>query len=265
MTRTPVPHNRTAAPASLFLRGMHLWGVRMADWRKAEDYAYTERLRLHDWAWEFLRRNPAYSLAWDNFWVAFHAKDWAKARPGTFILSEESEQKLDAMTAAYDAASRGFGLVNAFDPDLSAVETTNTISWWEAVGVTILEEWNKPVREDRPWPGYPRSIGLSFDFTLPLEAQIEQAKETLMRCRETIKEAGLPWEEYKAKVRVDRSRFGLYLRLLDAERAGASLGEMGRRLFKSHSDQRKSAKNALQRARRMSESGYRELLLMANL
>lgn len=30
------------------------------DWRQPETYAYTEKLTRTDWAWEFLRRNPAF-------------------------------------------------------------------------------------------------------------------------------------------------------------------------------------------------------------
>lgn len=30
------------------------------DWRRAETYAYTQSLTRVDWAWEFLRRNPAF-------------------------------------------------------------------------------------------------------------------------------------------------------------------------------------------------------------
>lgn len=36
------------------------------DWRDKESYAYTESLPAQAWAWEFLRRNPEYHLAWSE-------------------------------------------------------------------------------------------------------------------------------------------------------------------------------------------------------
>jgi hypothetical protein len=59
-----------------------------------------------------------------------------------------------------------------------------------------------------------------------------------------------------------RSKFVLYLQLLDAALAGASIGEMGRRLFGGFGDPRKSASYALRTARDMADDGYRDLLLM---
>ncbi|HEY0511488.1 MAG TPA: DUF6499 domain-containing protein [Thermoanaerobaculia bacterium] len=232
----------------------------MPDWHNPDDYDYAEKLQLHDWAWEFLRRNPAYRLAWDRFLVAVESDRRA-------VLASQPDKGLyDAMDLAYKAASEEFGLIKPVDPDHSAMKTAEELelAWWNVGGVGILQDWNQPRDSSRPWPGYPRSIALSFDFTLPLEAQIEHAKGVLLRCRNTLQTKGFPWEDDKPKVRVNRQRFLLYLRLLDAERAGTSLGEMGRRLFKNHGDNRKSAKNALQQARWMSEAGYRELLLMVN-
>jgi hypothetical protein len=39
----------------------------MPDWRHAEDYAFTADLTRHQWAWEFLRRNPDYRRQWAAF------------------------------------------------------------------------------------------------------------------------------------------------------------------------------------------------------
>ena len=53
-----------------------------------------------------------------------------------------------------------------------------------------------------------------------------------------------------------------YLQLLDAAIAGASIGEMGRRLFAEFGDPRKSASYALRTATDLADDGYRDLLLM---
>lgn len=232
----------------------------MQNWTVPDDYAYTAKLRLHAWAWELLRRSSAYRLAWDRYKKA-HDDDLQALITKGFVRELREE-----MQAAHSAASRKFGLWEPVNPDLSAVETSD-VGWLNAVGVSPLQQWDYDIDLDdfRKWPGYPGSIALSFDFQLPLEAQIEQARDLLFRCRNTIKADGFQWKDFKPKVRVDRPRFKLYLRILDAERAEATLGEMGRRLFGKHKDKRNSVKNALESAHQMSESGYRDLLLRANL
>lgn len=232
----------------------------MPDWRNPEDYAYTERLSLHAWAWEFLRRSTAYRLAWTRFVAA------EKAHLEALPTTDRSVELYEEMWIAFRAASEEFGLFQPVDPDVSIIDT-DKIRWWNAVGVRVLTSWNQPGPVDRtPWPGFPGAIALAFDFTLPLEAQIEHAKDVLHRCRAILQKGGWPWKEPKVKVRIDKVRFALYLRLLDADRCGASQGEMGRRLFaKEIADKRSSVKSALETARRMTQSGYRELLLKANL
>ena len=34
------------------------------DWRNPKDYEFTQSLNPHQWAWEFLRRNPEYRKDW---------------------------------------------------------------------------------------------------------------------------------------------------------------------------------------------------------
>jgi hypothetical protein len=41
-----------------------------ADWRNPDDYAYTDGLRLHDWAWEFLRRDKNFREISLKYWDA---------------------------------------------------------------------------------------------------------------------------------------------------------------------------------------------------
>jgi len=44
------------------------------DWRRAETYNYTRDLPRRAWAWEFLRRNPAYKHAWLRCRDSFQAQ-----------------------------------------------------------------------------------------------------------------------------------------------------------------------------------------------
>jgi hypothetical protein len=38
----------------------------MNGWSDPLAYVYTERLSARDWAWEFLRRNPEFRVAWER-------------------------------------------------------------------------------------------------------------------------------------------------------------------------------------------------------
>jgi transcriptional regulator len=38
----------------------------MQDWTRAQAYAYTQALSAREWAWEFLRRNPQFRVAWQR-------------------------------------------------------------------------------------------------------------------------------------------------------------------------------------------------------
>ena len=66
--------------------GVASWGVRLADWRKAEDYSFPPNFPRARWAWEFLRRNPEYRGQWDAALSRFLARteefeeheDWAE-------------------------------------------------------------------------------------------------------------------------------------------------------------------------------------------
>ena len=74
------------------------------DWRKAEDYAYADRLRLHQWAWEFLRRSKSYQAAWKRYWEPHES--------GGFGELED-----------FTGASLPFNLEEPVDPSFSAAET----------------------------------------------------------------------------------------------------------------------------------------------
>ncbi|HED16512.1 MAG TPA: hypothetical protein ENI64_06865 [Gammaproteobacteria bacterium] len=37
-------------------------------WHNAQAYAYSQKLNLSQWAWQFLRRNPDYHSDWQWFW-----------------------------------------------------------------------------------------------------------------------------------------------------------------------------------------------------
>lgn len=84
----------------------------LADWRDPRSYDYTRELTRDGWAWEFLRRNPAYRTSW-------HHLRGARRRP-------------DA-----DAQAAEFGLLVFEDPTRAA--THAPIFWHPDVSSFVLQ------------------------------------------------------------------------------------------------------------------------------
>ena len=56
------------------------------DWRDADTYAYTQSLPRRAWAWEFLRRNPAYRRSAERA-LSRRPRKVAKLAAATVLLS----------------------------------------------------------------------------------------------------------------------------------------------------------------------------------
>jgi hypothetical protein len=64
--------------------------VPLADWRDPRSYDYTRELTRDGWAWEFLRRNPAYRMSWDHFGHARRRRETeAKAAEFGLLVFED--------------------------------------------------------------------------------------------------------------------------------------------------------------------------------
>lgn len=165
-----------------------------------------------------------------------------------------SERWVDA-----EFASIPFGLMKFRDPDKTALEVE--FIWNDAAGVTIARALKYERDRRTPWPGYPEVVSLTFKFTKPLGPQLHHATVVLKAFERRVRET-TDIRPQVPKVRYDRKRYTRYLRLLDARREGATIGEMGRVLFRGKLDPRGSVKSALRAALGMVETGYRDLLLM---
>lgn len=205
----------------------------MTDWRNPEDYTYTESLHVHDWAWEFLRRNPEYRKAWTK-----HSR-----------AQERNPNAAPSWSATYQ-----FNIKEPVDPDIPAPE--GTPDWTEWVG-SIISYIDPDDYVDQYGDGLPelREV-VVFDLGKPLEPQIELARMMLRDSQKTIFGKVVPVP------RPRRTQFPVYVRLLDAKAAGETLGEMARVLFSGHVDSRRSAKRALKSAEDQAASGYQDLLLL---
>jgi len=240
----------------------------MPDWRNLEEYAYTRTISPQGWAWEFLRRNKEYRAARAALLEIAMAEQKAtrpdlaekknalRSQLASFGLLSFQDPELDA---AYPLGPlwSDFILIPSHDPDLNA---ENVTSFW----LGALRFVNDPGTRDQPyrhgtWPGFPHSIELTFWFTKSLDLQIEMATPFLRYCERKVRES-TDLRPETPKIRVNRDRFILYLRLLDAHASAARIGDMARVLFRKMADPRRSAKSALRAAQNIVAGRYKELL-----
>jgi transcriptional regulator/type VI secretion system activator RovC-like protein len=224
------------------------------DWKNPDDYAYLNDYNLHEWAWEFLRRNPEYRKA-------YFALE-AMATKGILQEIQEDREKREAFQALHEATTEPWGLRLPSNPRNNFREAKVFFEY--RAGVEILRSWTAPeAAPDTPWPGHPRYVALKFDFLYDVETQIEIAGDILRGFARMLGNEFEFYEPLAAKTRRFRVRqFPLYVRILDADLAGATIGAIGRVLFQGRADQRKNVKSVRETARQMAREDYRELLLL---
>lgn len=238
----------------------------MPDWRNPDDYAYLKDCDLHQWAWEFLRRNKDFRRAY--FALEFALEETSK-REALEIAQEEpvaAETSQDphrrtTFWKLYIAASAPWGLISPADPRCD-FHTARALFKHRA-GVEILSSWETNKNEN--WPGYPDVVALKFDLNYSVEISIEIAAEQLRRFSQHLRENSKYQPRTPKKTRrFHRDSFPLYARILDAALAGASDGEITNALFAGHrGDPRRSMTKVRETANRMAAIDYRELLLLA--
>jgi hypothetical protein len=220
------------------------WGCELPDWRNPADYAYTEDFALHDWAWEFLRRNPEYRADWAAL---------AEKRPS---LPEED----------FYAESRRigdkYGLAVAVDPNLNRHEAEDLL-WMIGVGVRLLYGVEKS-QEGRPWPGFPNMAFLLFNLLEDIDSQVEDARRVLtIYQRALLSDLNLPPPKVSS-VKPQTDKFLFYLRLLDARLEGLSQRDIGLGLYPDSFEPRDRVRHAIEAAEELACSGYRDLLYRPN-
>lgn len=160
-----------------------------------------EQLDIGQWAWEFLRRNPAYQADYRDFiatWRALEAEygappnrdfprwksDPRATRPawdpslstGAACVTDEEDKQL---IECWMGAKWGFYQFPQ-DPAQPAWQLEAAINWRPAPGL----------RFDRP-ASSASDIQLTFDLALPLPAQLEAAKSWLVSSQAALKHQGL--------------------------------------------------------------------------
>lgn len=171
------------------------------DWRRAADYAFTERLDGSGWAWQFLRRNPEYRTDYCGFsttWQALEAdygtppqrdffrwkqdpRAWRAeseiAGCGTEICPGEREQVL---IECWMGAKWGFRKFPV-DPD---TDFPDHLTWREQP-LTLAR-----LGAGETVPDTASRVVLAFDLELPLDAQLEAARRQLAVARHGLAQTG---------------------------------------------------------------------------
>ena len=225
------------------------------DWQEPAHYAALQSADARQWAWEFLRRNPAYRRDWEAFiarWRALEADYGAppqrdflrwKADPRAWVRAAEAEGgecRVDEDKVLIECALGAKYGFYKFPPD--PVEDRPDIEW-------------RPLPETPPFEDCAEveaAMPLCFDLALPLRPQLEAAGRRLAARQARLRREGMRMK----RLRVWRDEWLRWLRLLDAEAAGAGEEAIARVLF---GGDRQALADARRAAHALRDGGYREI------
>jgi hypothetical protein len=234
---------------------------------RVDDYAFTTALTREQWAWEFLRRNPAYRSDYAWFIATWRAleQDYGAPPHRDFLRWQADARAYRLEADAADAEGC------AGDENRVPIECWMGARWGfhkfpldPAVRAPTPEQLSwRPVRtgaiavtaQSTDYLGESRiRLALGFDLTLPLPAQLEAAKFSLISIQTALRRQGVPVPASVACMRVQWTRC---LRLLDAEATGVPLEEAAPEV------QAPEIAADLRMARDLRDGGYRRILLLA--
>src|SRR6266536_4292564 len=159
----------------------------LPDWRNPAQYPDPDSASLHQWAWEFLRRNPAFVAEAEPAGEENLAMKAAGQLPATW-----HKTPLGAVMAKWGIR----------DPNVS--------EWmWR------VRRHKAPVFDAAPWPPTrnpargANTYAITFDLGAPIDRQVERARSMLA----TQQRFHNP--DFRRK-RTRVAKFPLYLRILDA-------------------------------------------------
>jgi len=234
------------------------------EWRNDQDYAFCVNLDRAGWAWQFLRREPAYRADYAQFistWRQLESAYGAPPNRDFFRWKQDPRAwrpEPDSVGCAAEACpgendqvliecwmGAKWGL-RKFPPDPS-IPFPDELAWREApIQVDVMAGENLA--------GYrlgEAKLALIFDLALSLPVQLEAAKLQLVVARQRAAKSGqLP----PRNVREGAAIWRRWLRLLDALESGASLTEIGDALEMANPEHQATAAIALR------SGGYRRLL-----
>src|SRR5262249_31900961 len=190
------------------------WGT--PDPRDPNAYPSARGTSLTQWAWEFLRRDRDYRRRYEQLVRDRGHEHIQERKDGPQVHWRSPAEVLRQEFRVVVSVARGTNIPP--DPRDSRPPLFE--------GAEIVYEV-----EVQPDPVKPPKILIEYDYSLPLEPQVEVARLRLM---ERAKE----WGSVEPRVRIQIDKFPRYLRLLDFEAAAASDKEIGSHLFPSAEGER---------------------------
>jgi hypothetical protein len=235
------------------------WGL--PDWTLKAGYpAPRGPKEMTIWAWEFLRRNPEYRVFWKEKIEPFidmtggdlppHKELKARVVPGGIYRDAAG-----TFWPYLDELRTRFGVENPSPPQSTTPShfTTTYISWVQNEGGD-----NQRISLER------HQVAYIFDLTRPLKRQFEMAEKSATREQEYRQESGAV--NLKNSRNRDAEKYVLYLRILDADEAGARSEDIGDRLFPDKQNDYPDMMRAQalydnrKAARKLRDGGHRSLL-----
>lgn len=238
------------------------------DWIDENAYRFTKRLTASQWAWEFLRRNPAYRDQWQTFIMTWRELEAAYGKPSqrdiaawkrdprAWVPAKEcagSDCKVDGDKVLIECALGARWGFYKFPPDPADDDPVGEgrLTWREVESVPCLVGVDENCHRESV-----ENVQVSFDLALPLVAQLLSAKRQLqIEQRRRIK-SGLI---LSPRITAHGESLRRQLRLLDALEVGAEPEQIRLQLypdaFTKLAEERRSALG-------LRDRDYRQLLLL---
>jgi len=229
------------------------------DWKNAEDYAFVLQLQDRELAWEFLRRNQDYVKGFSE-WAALRQNISQKAAESSYRVSDEQCQEWEqTLDQECDALCDQFGISKNFGirhPDAGAplfevedVKVCEFLRYW-------IDGVELPLCDDLP-----PNTKLCMDVRVVAERSIDEQLAEIRRWYFSMREMygeHLPTRTV-GSIRLQKSLYPEYLRILDAKSKGATNAEITAVLFPNDVDNIAAQKRLSERiksARKIVNGGY---------
>jgi len=190
--------------------------MKKPDWRNPEDYLYLKDLKLNQWAFEFLRRNPEY------------IKDWNKLNKKYSQIPEHAMVPRDVVKLECELSFK-WGIVELRDPERPYNDTDgheHGIGFYPPGGFETVLMGKTDEQLDCLYAGLPNfktgEQNFCFNFHLPIEPQLKTAKKMLLKLQKTS--GGRRVFKPRKDNRIEE--WTNLLRIADAKTAGASSTEI---------------------------------------
>lgn len=239
------------------------------DWRNAHDYHYCSGLNAGQWAWEFLRRNPAYLADWGWFQATWKTLEARYGQPPArdfqaWQRDPDAYKKVDdaagecsvnedsVLIECWMGAKWGFYKF-PLDPVVEQPVIGEQLSWRPVEAVHGFVE----VADTDYLGAQPARVAMGFDLDLPLRPQLEAARAQLQRRQAHLRKRGGLQMRTVAEL---RERWTLMLRLLDACTAGTPPAQSASLILPA--DAQDDPAELLRQAEQLRDGGYRQVAFL---